>query len=515
MAIPIGTTARNLESIGRWLLGGVVIVGVISCWAPGFKTWGAMTVGIVSVWVLWLLWQTVSARRTAPWHPVYPALIVPGLILTFHSAWAGIGFDQSGTSALGGAMNLSMLLQLWLLAIGIIVSQSLFPRGTRQNVVLSLCGAGMMCGSILAVMLGPTRQIQGALGYVGFAGVAVWLTPLWPIAFASGRTDPLKGRPLRMIRLAVAMVGAVLLAWLTPAETIGALAAIACVLAAAGGVFRRLRKRLWLIAAVLAGVAIVAFGTWPERPDLRGCTPGAFGLGEKALTGLYPTDSGLVILAGMIGWVGLAWLAAGFVVALVYLLFQSRRGRRGEEGRAIVWTAAAALSACAFLAPGGLYIPSVTLAAAFTWGLMPAVLSCPQRSRNGWVLLIPMVVLMALLGLARNSGLSVWMLLALGGRDRTLHAIVGFVLSLTLAWLAGSRRTWLGLAGIIAALIMGGVGEALQGLVAGRTADWSDWISHAVGCAAALPLYLLCVMARWCESPDAKSLTEKENPYLR
>ena len=105
MAIPIGTTARNLETLARWMLAGVVIVGML-CWSmPGFKIWGALAIGLLMVWVLWLLWRTVQADRTIPAHPIHLALIVPVMILIFHLARHGLRQQQDPT-LLHGALDI-------------------------------------------------------------------------------------------------------------------------------------------------------------------------------------------------------------------------------------------------------------------------------------------------------------------------------------------------------------------------------------------------------------------------
>jgi VanZ family protein len=95
-------------------------------------------------------------------------------------------------------------------------------------------------------------------------------------------------------------------------------------------------------------------------------------------------------------------------------------------------------------------------------------------------------------------------MMTFGVTDFATHIVVGFVLALVLAWLTGLRRVWWGLAGITAAVLAGGAGEAFQGLLSQRGMQGADWLAHAIGCAAAAPLYLLCMASRLCESPDAR-----------
>ena len=224
----------------------------------------------------------------------------------------------------------------------------------------------------------------------------------------------------------------------------------------------------------------------------------------------------VAVLAGMIGGAGVIWIVGGMAFGLIYLLLRARRGHRGDQARAIVWTVVAALAACGLLARGGLSIPSVTLAAAFTWGLLPAMLSRGDRRRSGLGVFVAFAALMLLLGLSQRGGLADWMTAAFGGDDQILHGLAGFFLTLILAWLMGARRTWMGLLAIIIIILLGGVGEMLQGLLSRRHVELSDWLAHAIGCAVATPLYLLCMGSRWCESPDVRPVeNEAKNPYLR
>ncbi len=485
------------------MLAGVVIVGML-CWSmPGFKIWGALAIGLLMVWVLWLLWRTVQADRTIPAHPIHLALIVPVMILIFHLARHGLRQQQDPT-LLHGALDMSMIFHFWLLATGVLVSQSLLPRAARHSVVLSLAGAAMMGGAVLAVVWGTSDHARPALGFVGFAGVGVWLTPLWGAAAShDGWPHPLKSRGLRIACLAVAAAAAVMLAWFTPHEAVISLGVLAVVLLLAGLLFPRRRLATLSIACLLAAAAIVGFLVRPRWPEFHGLRVGLFGLGENAFAKISASDTGLAVLAGTVGWVGLVWLVGGIVICGLYLLLGARRGGGGDRGRAIAWTAAAALATCALLSGGGLAIPSVTLAAAFTWGLLPTMLSRPSRRWSGLGVLIGLTVLIMLLGLAPKGGLANWVTFAFGRRDEFLHGCAGFFLALVVAWLAGSRQVKWGLLGMVIVALAGGIGEALQGLLAARTMSFADWVSHTIGCAAAVPLYLLCLGSRCCESPDA------------
>ena len=151
MAIPIGTTSRQLRTISRWLFAGVVIVGVLTWWRPGHRSWGAMAVGMLVPWALWLAWQTVSAERTVPGNPVHLVLLGPVAVLTYHHTHVSLAGTASDPQAFGGALNMSMILQIALVALGMLLAQSLLPRLRGQVITISACGAAMMGGMAAAI----------------------------------------------------------------------------------------------------------------------------------------------------------------------------------------------------------------------------------------------------------------------------------------------------------------------------------------------------------------------------
>ncbi len=516
MALPIGTTARNLESIGRWMLVGVVVCGMGMAWWPGYAVWGALSMALLVVWTVWLLWRTVGADRSVPAHPAYLVLAGPAIILMYHAGRTGLGAVPQHQANLGGALDMSMLFHLWLLATGILLCQSLLGRITRHRIVVSICGAAMMCGAVLAVAFGRSEPVCSALGFVGFAGVAVWLSPLW---MADMQGTPITSRiykSLRLARLAAAAVASAALAWLTPVEAVVSIAVAGAVVSLAMVIRARGRMKIVAIAACIAlmlGLSAWGLAWWSDLPTIQ---VSAFGQGEGVFVHLSARDPSLAILAGAIGWVGLAWLAVGVLASVVYLLVAARKQADRSWPGGVVWIVAAMLAGCAMLTRAGLSVPSVTLAVAFTWGVLPPVFARPERRRSGAVVLIALVVLLAMLGLARHGGLPGWASLTMSGGN-LLHPVTGFFMGLVLAWLMGSRSVALGLGALALAALAGGAGEALQKFASQRNVEMSDWIEHAIGTAVALPLYLLCIGSRGCESPDARppgDLADRPNDHL-
>ncbi len=140
----------------------------------------------------------------------------------------------------------------------------------------------------------------------------------------------------------------------------------------------------------------------------------------------------------------------------------------------------------------------------FTWGLLPQMLGKLTKPRSGTLLLAVVVGLVGVVSVARNRGLITWSTEALVRSqlaDKWMHMVLGFMLTMLLAWLFGARRVWLGLVGIVIAAAMGGMGEVLQ-FVFRKPMDMRDWMAHLMGSAAAVTPYLLCMAARWCESAD-------------
>jgi len=522
MAIPVGTTARQLAFLARWLLAGVVVAGMLTWWWPGYRAWGAIIGGVLAVMALWLTCRTVACDRTVPGHPTYLALIGPAGVLVYHLAHTGLGTGSRAPNSVAGEINLSMCFHLFLLGLAVMLTQSLLPHAARHAYVLSACGAAMMGGVAAAAAWGRVGPAREAMAMVGFSGIGVWLSPLWGVAGGPGEIPhPLKRRRMRVACIGVAVAAAAVLTAIAPREGAAAAGVVAATLVLAGVLFRH-RRKAFLLAGIsvgcAAGIAVIATGPAWLRP--QAAPAGLFGVGEEAFARVGGDADGLAILGLSVGWFGLAWLVAGLVACAVWLMGSGARrcrapypgdgggqqaaGGDGFAGRAVVWTASTVLASLALLCPGGLFAPAVTLAAALTWGLMPAMLGRPMRARWGGWLLAAMVVLDLLLGLSSNAGLTERAALAFHGNDKLQHAVAGFLLAMMMAWLLGSRRTWLGLVGIVLAALAGGPGEVLQKYASRRHLEWADWAAHAVGAAAVVLPYLLAVGARWCESPDAR-----------
>jgi len=534
MAIPIGTTSRQLGALVRWMYLTVALVGVLTWWWPDYSGWGALIGGLTIAMLLWLCWQTVSVNRTVPGHPIYLVLLVPAAVLTYHLARTGLGGGQSDDSRLvSGALNASLLFHMAMLALGVMLSQSLLPKAITHGGVVRICGAAMIGGGILAGLRNDTAPVRMAMALVGYGGVAVWLAPLWRMSISSahqGFNPSAHHHKLRMCYLAAGVVASGLLAWNSPAAAILASGGAGVTLVMAAVIFSRRSRGLLAAGAILAIGGGLAGAMWggvlpealPPGGPWLGSGEEAFGQivtqDDKVLEAVSARDSGLQILCRTIGTAPAILTVAGLVGCLVMFLVRARRDHSGDKAQCVAWTVASLLCAGALLGVGGLFIPAVVLAVGLTWGLAAEAAGRSSRPRPGVAVLVVLMAVMVLMGVARSNGLVIWAANSLwpgDGGDKLLHAVFGMMLSMTLAWLMGPRQVWWGLTAIVLASLAGGAGEIVQYLTTtGRAVEWSDWGAHVAGSITAAAPYLLCVGARQCESSDATGHDHRtSDPY--
>ena len=485
----------------------MVVLGSLSWWWVGYHSWAGLTAAVLVVLGLWLMWRTVAMQRTVPGHPIHLVLAVPAAILACHFVHHVFLAESSAARPLAGELDLAMVFHLALAAALVMLTQSLFPQAAGHVGVFAVCGAAMMCSSLVALAWQGVTQVADALTLLGFAGVAVWLSVLWGLAprdEVASVPQALRRRDLRLGCIGVAAVTAAILARMSPVATVWAAVVVGLSLVVGAVVFARHRLVLLIAGGVLSAGGLFLssiYGHPLASFDVGGV--GAFGAGEAVFGRLSARSSGAELLLATTGWVGACCVGVGGGLCAVALLVGARR-RGADQGRAIVWLAATMLASAAVMIRGGTFVPAATLAAAFAWGMLPPMLGRPARDRGGAVLLIPVVMLMLALGVARSGGLVMWIARAYGHGDSVLHALGGFVLAAVLAWLFGWRRWWAGLTAIAVAALLGGAGELAQRVATSwRSADLGDWTAHAVGSFLAIVPYMLCIGSRMCESADA------------
>lgn len=560
MAIPTGTTARQLSAVAQWVLAAVLITGMLAGWSPGFYNWGVMMTGLAISFTLMLIWRVLCNERGFAGNRIYLPVACVAAVLIGHVVYTALGRTPAEGGALAGSLNISMLMQWVLLAMAVLVTQNLMVQTKFLRIVIAACGTGMIVGSLAAIQLGHADEIHDSLALLGFAGAAVMLAPLWmeqmqqkppgaevggsagggmadssEHAAAESSVSLWQRRMFRRVWLAMAASIAIVMAILSPDVAFIVLLVLAMVLLLGAAMFAGRRVKLllmavgavalaagwwWAAGLISGGDLFPAFRPWlPPRLSenvslVAGDVVGWFGCGEEAFArrGLWAGSAGLSIIAAASGWAGLLAVTLGLSAAWLVYFLQARKAEIGDQPRVIAWLLACACCTMAMLWRGGLFIPIFTLACAFAWGLTPAMLAVAAPRRKGSSLLIVMICMTILLGLARNDGMLGWSVSRLGGNDKLLHAAVCFLASLTVAWHVGARKHWLAMVGIMAVVAAGGAGEFVQKVASTRSMDLVDWFYDVAGSAAAAAIYLLVVSSRLCESPDAKAV-RIENPY--
>ncbi len=525
MAIPTGTTARQLGIPARWLPVAVVTLGLLTWWWPGYRAWGAMSAGLILSLTLWLLWRIVAGDRTVPGHGIHWAVAAPAVVVLYHLlrlSWD----EQAATAGLSGAMSVTLLFQLGLLALGVLLVQSVFLNYSRPVFLPLLCSVAVCFGASAALLWTPQDLPRGSVSLLACAGAIAVLGALVPVIERTHDGQSPRGWPGKVL---LGGCGALVIAALLIAGGASRRALFVTVLMLGAsmllGMVRGRRMRILWVCVVLAGLsAVLVFlgvRAWGHEDSARML----LGRGEEAVIEAAVDAAGLNLLVETAGAPVVAVMLAA-TAAAGGLGLLSRPGDRSARVRASCWTAAAGLSVAALLSEGGLFLPAVTLAAAMFWGLLPAMCEAPARRRSGVWLAVVMVALMLLLGLVPNPGLVSWSASALGGSSATLHLIVGFLLSLVLVWTLGVRSVKLGLLGVVLAVFAGGLGELLQSFAPGRgtpidvwlavlggeatagqramvASELNDWFMHSLGAVMVVVPYLLAMGSRWCESPDA------------
>ncbi|MCY2925795.1 MAG: hypothetical protein NT031_10205 [Planctomycetota bacterium] len=508
MPVISGTTARQAEAIGRWLLMFLWVGGAVMWWWPGYRVWGSMAAGLIAVLGIWLAGQIVAGRRRVPGHPMHWGWLGPGAAMVWHLARASLTdlprSDAGGVTA-SSAFHL-VLLAAAVMLVQLVLSLELVNRPwTICGIALAMTVGGLAAWGSQAPVVTPATTLLGLAGgwlAVGAAWPGAWWGPM-----AEGALRRAKSRRWTWIWRGIVGVLAAAGATALAAEfTREALVSAACLGLALLGAGALGTKRRWLFlaagAAVTAGAATAlrAWGGWGLQ------WPSSWlGEGDNIFSRVHTDAGGLTVLGGMLGWVGLGGLGLALVgtVARLWRLGGSCQAR--ETIARVAWTAGTLTACAAVAAPGGLFVPSTVLAVGLAVGLMPAAFGAGMPERPAWVLGGAVAGAAAVLGLSSAGGLARWAPAAIGGEDAWPHALTGFLLAMILAWWWGARRTWLALAGVGLVVLIGAGGELAQQWFTREPGEWHDWGFHTLGCLPAVIVLVLGRYARRCELPDARA----------
>lgn len=520
MPVLSGTTARQAQAIGRWLLVLLFVGGAMMWWWPGYRVWGAMAAGMTAGLGIWLASQMMLGLRTVPGHPVYWAWLAPAGVLAWHVARAASGGAIHETAQ--GDLGASGLFHLLLAAAAVLLVQCLLSGELiHRPVVISVMGLAMPAGGIAAWAL-HAPVVTSATAMLGLAGCGVALAAAWPDVWTHPR---LAGTPRRRppgawywtwraLVACLAAGGASVLACGFGPEALAAAACMGLALLGAGVLGAR---RWWLFLAVGSALTVAA-ACGLARADIGQIwqldwPQGLLGEGAEVFSHRHASAGGLSVLGGMTGWVGLGGLAAGLVWAVVRLWRSGGACSGGSALRRAGWMGATFTVAAALAMPGGLFVPATVLAGGLTLGLMPAAFGARVSARPAWVLAGAVAGSLAVVGVAASGGLARWAAVAMGGADAWPHAMTGFLVAMTLAWWWGARRTWLGLTAVALAVLAGGAGELAQQWFTASGGQWHDWGFHTLGCLPAALLLVLGRYARSCELPDARAPRLLSGPH--
>lgn len=496
--IPIGTTSRQLEAIARWMLVAVALVGMAMWWWPAFASWGAAGGALLAVWALWFLCKIAGVDHRVPGNPVYLALLGPLAVWGYHLARTCLGWAGHSHTPLDGTLNVSAVYQIMLLALTVLLSQGLLARGLGQAWTAFICTAAVTGGAVFTSYVARSSPLNAAAALVGLGGAVAMAS------FALPRGPAQLERRLAIGAIVAAAVGA--LAWASPYAVAAAALISAANILLDAAMTQRWRWRLGIPGLVLAAALSLSF--LPYKLLGRVLSASLFGTGEGVYNDLNAADSGLAIMLGAIGIVGVLSLVVGCLACSAWLMRASKFG--GDSAQGIVWSCAACIATMALLAGGGLFSPAVTAAVGLLWGLAAVQSRRPARRYPGWLVVGILLGCLLLLGMTDTDGVVLWSARAFGYGDPLLHTLAGAFTALGLCWFMGSRRTVWGLVAVAISIAFGGLGEIAQYLASSRDAEWDDFYRHAVGSILVAIPYLLVMGARLQESSAATNEIELE-----
>ncbi len=498
MPITIGTNARRLNTITRWSLVLSLLAAPLALWWPSYHGWTALLIASGCLLLGWLCWRTTAGRTDVTTHPLQLALL--GLIGLETWRIFAIEGSSGGKFSLHGVLDVAAVTHLALLSLLLMLTGDLLRPMIRRAWLPTALGAATITGAIGGLCLGEPGDGEMMLALMGWTGVAIFCWPAW-----SRRAVRPTGTPTdrwrtagRYARIIAAITPAAALAALCPPAVAVVAGAVALTLFLGAFCLHGMRLEMALASLLAAVSAIVQASTlgWRWSQPWPTGLAGWIGVGEQALLTVTPWKDGPGLIVAALGWGGALWLAGWLLICLCGTML-SATGRQ-SGGRALLGGLTAVLAAAAMVAPGGLFCPAVNVTFVLAWAALPMLAGRRAGHRSGWWALVTWVLLATVLGLGRKSGHLRWFLAVVGGDDRTLHILFGWLTTQVLLWRLG--LSWRGaLVAVGVSLAVGAGGEAAQRMLSTRNAQLGDLAHHLVGVAIALTLYTLCKISLWCE----------------
>ena len=139
--------------------------------------------GLAISFTLMLIWRVLCNERGFAGNRIYLPIACVGAVLIGHVVHTGLGRTPAEPSALAGSLNISMLMQWVLLAMGVLQRDPRYdgPR-LRAAMRLLLVGMFLFAGSIYAVTAGAPRMVVMVAPFGGVSLMAGWLVFAWAVA---------------------------------------------------------------------------------------------------------------------------------------------------------------------------------------------------------------------------------------------------------------------------------------------------------------------------------------------
>ena len=495
MAIPLGTTSRNIRTLGALLLAGLAVSLAGLFWQPSFHGWGLLIGGLLLAWILWMLSQVAAGDRTVAGHPLQWVLLALAAAMVLP---LGLSRWSFSTDALDGSMNISLVLQVMLLSLGVMVVQEFWGGRGVGLAMAAVAAAGVIVSSVVAAFAGGANVLD-TVPLTGLAACAGLLACGCKLA-AGARSAAAKATVIMVVG-APSVAGAVLLCWQGPQIILLA----AAVVLAAGLIFLVFRGSLLVRIFAIAGLAAMGLATLVYCGLRAPAWLSAYGLwgGQGGGWQFIPAQTrGAAVIRQLGGYPAVIIAILGPAACLAWLAIRSR----GERAGALLWSMACGLSLAALLESGGLFVPSTLMVAALTWGMLPAMAGVVSGRGSGLLVLLVFWAALMLVGLGSGHNVVVWGAAAFRNDDGFLHFVAGLLMAMSLAWFAGARWIVLGLLAAGVSVLLGAIGELGQLVLSNRNAQWNDFLTHAMGSVIGGAAYLLAGLSKWAESRDARAM---------